>query len=104
MAETISLSLNASSRLPWEACEGEKRSTASSAAICCASKLSGGGKEVWRRGCEDEVVLAIEGFLLLMFCGRAREGRWRGNASGGGPGGEVAAEPGGDAMVVGRCY
>jgi len=73
------------------------------AAACWASRLSG-GKEVWRRGWADDA-LAIDGLRLM--CpppGKARVGRWRGRARGEGPGGEVAAEPGGEAMVEWCCY
>lgn len=50
MAELISVSLNSSSRLPWDAWDGENRRVASWAAACCASSVSAGGKEVWRSG------------------------------------------------------
>ena len=64
---------------------------------------SGGGKEVWRRGCEEDVALAMEGLRrgLGAPVGRARGGpaRGRGRAREEGAGGEWA-EGGGEAIVV----
>lgn len=40
---------------------------------------SGGGKEVWRRGCELETADTVEGFRLLKAPGPVfRDGRFRG--------------------------
>ena len=46
------------------------------------------------------VVLARGGLRLLIWPGSARVGRCLGRARGGGPGGEVADELGGEAMLA----
>ena len=46
------------------------------------------------------VVLAREGLRLLSWPGRARVGRCLGRAREGGPGGELADELGGEAMLA----
>ena len=46
------------------------------------------------------VVPAREGLRLLIWPGRARVGRCLGRAREGGPGGEVADEAGGEAMLA----
>lgn len=51
-----------------------------------------GGKEVWRRGCAERVVVLVEESLRegwLRFVGTVRVGRWRGRDREPGAGGEL---------------
>lgn len=93
MALVISLSLKSSRSSSSSFGENCALRSASSASRCCASKLSGGGNDVCRRGCADPLEGADEPF---------RE-TWPGSASLRPPprclGNARPEEEGGEAMV-----